>query len=102
MKSELILEWTQEDREEAVAAAVAAAVKEATVLAKINNTREHTIDILAVRLNRIPKSIKNRLQFIDRLELLEKLHQKSALVSSIDEFEGVLRQAEEELDTLVY
>ncbi len=101
MNSDLIMEWTQEDRDEAVAEAVAEAVKETTLIATVNITRKKTLDALVARFNRIPKRIRSRLEFIDRLELLDQLHQKAVLVPSMDEFENELNQAEKEQDAYV-
>ncbi len=97
MDSDLITEWTKEDRDEAVAEAV----KEATLIATVNITRKNTLDALVARFNRIPKRIRNRLEFIDRLELLDQLFQKAVLVPSMDEFENELNQAEKEQDEYV-
>ncbi len=94
MDSAVFQEWAGVFSEEAV--------KKATLLATVNTTRKKTIDALVVRFKRIPNRIKNRLQFIDRLELLSQLFEKAILVSSIDEFEEELNQAEKEQDTLVH
>ena len=91
MKSTLFDEWVKEEREEAAIKAT----KEATIKTEIKTTRQKTVDVLMERFDFVPRSIKEQLEEISDVDLLNQLFKKAIRVSSVDEFIECLNKAKQ-------
>ncbi len=91
MKSTLFDEWVKEEREEAAKEAV----KEVAKKTEITTTRQKTVDVLTERFDFVPRSIKEQLEEISDVDLLNQLHRKAVKVPTVDEFIECLNKAKQ-------
>lgn len=77
MNSPLFEEWVKEERVEAA----------------INKTRKNIVRILVRKFDIVPKSVRLELDKIDDEEMLDELLEKSVDISSLEDFEKLLKKA---------
>ncbi len=87
MESELLKEWTAEERREAAAEAAEVAAKEATEVATINTSISIVIALLEDKFDIAPRHVKDKMQKINDPEILKTLSKKVMKVTTLEEFE---------------
>ena len=61
-------------------------------LGKLETAREDVLDIIGVRFEQIPYVVIEAIRGIEDLSLLKELHKKAATVSSLEEYQTVLKE----------
>jgi len=80
MDSELLKEWTAEER------------KEAAEKAAIETSLSMLLRLIDEKFDFVPKRIKDRLQEIKDVEILQSLSTKMVKVSTLEEFEQYMEK----------
>ena len=89
MNSPLFNEWVEEERKEAADKAAKEATKEAIKL----STRKHITGWLTEKFDFVPKSVRETINSIDDIVVLEELHKKIIKIETLEDFKTLLERA---------
>jgi aminoglycoside/choline kinase family phosphotransferase len=85
MNSPIYNEWIEEEIKEAAAKAA----KEAAIV----SAKKHIMELLSAKFDFVPKSIKEDVENLEDLSVLEELFKKQIKVNSLEEFKELLEKA---------
>lgn len=85
MNSPLFNEWVEEERKEAATKAAEKAKKE--------SARKYIIDLLTEKFDFVPKAIRESIENLDDISVLDELHKKIIKIATIEEFKILLDKA---------
>lgn len=63
---------------------------------RLQSSRESIIIILETRFENVPEVLKNQINALNDLQLLKSLHKQSVTISSLEDFEKLLTQSQED------
>ncbi|WP_139902914.1 Rpn family recombination-promoting nuclease/putative transposase [Clostridium thermarum] len=81
MNSPIYNEWVEEER------------KEAAKKAALDSAKKYIVDLLAAKFDFVPKLIREGIQSLDDIEVLDELHKKIIKINSLEEFKELLKKA---------
>ena len=81
MNSPIYNEWIEEER------------KEAAEKAALGSAKKYIIDLLAAKFDFVPKFIREGIQSLDDIDVLDELLKKIIKINSLDEFKELLEKA---------
>ncbi|WP_032122653.1 hypothetical protein [Clostridium amazonitimonense] len=89
MNSPIYNEWVEEERREAAEKAA----KEASLKAEVETTKKNIIDLLVEKFDFIPKEVRECIERINDILVLNELFKKSVKTITIEDFQKILEKA---------
>ena len=89
MNSPVFNEWVEEERKEAATKAA----KEAAEKAQKEAAKKYIIDLLTEKFDFVPKIIRENIDNLEDIAILDELHKKIIKINTIEEFKIMLEKA---------
>ena len=89
MNSPLFNEWVEEERKEAAEKATL----EATEKASKKSAQKYIIDLLTEKFDFIPKALRESIETIDDIVVLEEIFRKTLKINTLEEFTALIEKA---------